>query len=161
MQTVYSATTPIGVHGQKIEAWPSAIDTGLASSVVIPVGGIVVWDTAAGRDPASVRLPALTTEITTLLGVAGLAMWDQTYPEPPYRVGSSLPVMRKGRFACVAETALTIHTNPFVRFTVGAVGTLLGAIRNDADAGKAVAAPYLAVIVGAALGGVAVIEIDL
>jgi hypothetical protein len=69
--------------------------------------------------------------------------------------------MRKGRIAIAAETALAAHTNPFVRFTVGAVGTLLGALRADADTGKAVAAPYLTVVTGAAAGGVAVVEINL
>jgi hypothetical protein len=161
MQLTYSATTPIGVHGQKIEAWPSAIDTGLASGTVIPVGIVVVYDTAAGRDPASVRQPALTTEVTVLTGVAGFALWDPTYPEPPYRVGSSLPVMRKGRFAVVGETALAVHTNPFVRFGLVGAGTILGALRSDSDAGNAVAAPYLTVVVGAAAGGVAVVEINL
>jgi hypothetical protein len=48
-----------------------------------------------------------------------------------------------------------------VRFGLVGAGTMLGELRNDADAGNAVAAPYLTVIVGAAAGGVAVVEINL
>lgn len=161
MQLTYSATTPLGVHGQKIESWPSAIDTGLASSVIIPVGTIVIWDVAAGRDPASVKWVGATGDVTTTLGVAGLAMWDPTYPEPPFRVGSSLPVMRKGRFAIAAETALVSHTVPFVRFAPGAGGTVLGSLRGDVDTASAVAAPYLTVVQGAAAGGISIVEINL
>jgi hypothetical protein len=69
--------------------------------------------------------------------------------------------MRKGRFAVVGETALAVHTNPFVRFGLVGAGTILGALRSDSDAGNAVAAPYLTVVVGAAAGGVAVVEINL
>jgi hypothetical protein len=161
MQLTYPVNPVIGVHGQRIENWPSAIATGLASAAIVNVGVVVVFDTAAGRDPKSVRAPATTGEVTTLTGVAGITLWDHTYPEPPYRVGASLPVMRKGRIAIVAATALVAHTNPFVRFAVVGAGTILGELRNDADAGNAVAAPYLNVIVGAAAGGVAIVEINL
>lgn len=162
MQTNYDVNPPIGVHGQRIEAYPSAIVTGLASAAVIPVCALVNYDTAATGDPSkSVRIPINTGDVTTLLGVAGMTLWDPTYPEPPYRLGAALPVMRKGRFACVAETALVAHTTPFVRFIIGGAGTYVGALRADADTAKAVAAPYMTVVVGAALGGVSIIEIDI
>jgi hypothetical protein len=161
MQLSYPANPVIGVHGQRIENWPSAIATGIAQAGVVQVGCVVIFDATAGYDPHAIKAPALTTDVTTLLGVAGITLWDPTYPEPPYRLGAFVPVMRKGRIAIAAETALAAHTNPFVRFTVGAVGTLLGALRADADTGKAVAAPYLTVVTGAAAGGVAVVEINL
>jgi hypothetical protein len=160
MQLVYG-DQPLGIHGALAEAYPHGIVSGLASAAIVNVGCVVVYDTAAGRDAKSVRAPATTGEVTTLVGVAGLALWDPTYPEPPYRVGASLPVIRKGRFYCVASTPLVSHTNPFVRFGLVGAGTMLGELRNDADAGNAVAAPYLTVIVGAAAGGVAVVEINL
>jgi hypothetical protein len=160
MQLTYG-DQPIGIHGALAEAYPHAVATGLASGAIVNVGCVAVYDTAAGRDPKSVRAPATTGEVTTLVGVAGLALWDPTYPEPPYRVGSTLPVIRKGRFYCVAATVLVAHTNPFVRFGLVGAGTMLGELRNDSDAGNAVAAPYLTVIVGAAAGGVSVIEINL
>jgi hypothetical protein len=161
MQLTYQASTPLGIHGQKIEGWPSAIDTGLASAAVIPAGVIVIWDAAAGRAPESVKAPAVTGDITTLILVAGLALWDPTYPEPPYRIGSSIPIMRKGRFAIAAETGLNAHTNPFVRFATGPGGNVIGSLRNDADTASAVAAPYLTVVSGAATGGIAIVEINL
>jgi len=160
MQLTYG-DQPLGIHGALAEAYPHGIVSGLASGAVINVGTIAVYDTAAGRDAKSVRAPVLTTEVTTLVGVAGFVMWDPSYPEPPYRVGSSLPVVRKGRVYVVAETALVSHTVPFVRFGLVGAGTMYGALRNDADAGNAVAAPYLTVLVGAAAGGVAVVEINL
>jgi hypothetical protein len=161
MQLSYPATPVIGVHGQHIEGWPSAIATGIAQAAVVQVGCVVIFDPTAGYDPHAIKAPAATGDVTTTLGVAGITMWDPTYPEPPYRMGAFVPVMRKGRIAIAAETALAAHTNPFVRFTVGAPGTLLGALRNDADTAKAVAAPYLTVVIGAAAGGVAVVEINL
>lgn len=164
MQTSYSMYPPIGIHGQKIEAYPSAIETGLATNEVIQVGVIAVYDVIGPNayDGKSVKAPATTGAVTNALLVAGLTMWDPTYPEPPYRLGASLPVMRKGRMAIIAETALTAHLNPFVRFAAAAApGSLLGSLRNDDDGGKAVAAPYLTVVIGAAIGGVAIIEIDI
>ena len=161
MQLSYPASPLIGVHGQRIENWPSAIATGLASAAIVNVGVVVIFDTTAGFDPHSVKAVAATGDVTTELNVAGVTLWDPTYPEPPYRVGASLPVMRKGRIAIVAETALVAHTNPFVRFVAGAGGTILGSLRGNADTASAVAAPYLTVVVGAAIGGVSIVEVNL
>jgi len=162
VQLTYEVEGPIGVDGQKIEAYPSAIATGVAEAAAVPVGKVVVYDTGAGRTLKAVMQPSTTAQVTTLVGVAGLAMWDPTYPEPPYPVGQALPVMRKGRMAIQPETPLTVHTNPFVRFGLVGAGTVLGALRNDADAGNAVAAPYLTVVKGSTgAGDLAIVEIDL
>lgn len=160
MQTVYQ-DQPLGIHGALAEAYPHAHVTGLASAGIINVGTLAIYDTTAGLDPKSVRAPTATGQVTTLLGVVGLVRWDPTYPEPPYRVGASLPIMRKGRMYIQAETALVAHTNPFVRFVAGAGGTILGSLRGDVDGASAVAAPYIQVIVGAAAGGISIVEISL
>jgi hypothetical protein len=160
-QLIYNAEPPIGVHGQLIENYLHAAVTGLAVATAIPVGVVVAYDTTAGKPPKAVRSVAASLDVTTLNGVAGITQWDPTYPEPPYRIGGTFPVLRKGRIAIIAETALAVHTNPFVRFGVVGAGTVLGALRADADAGNAVAAPYLTVVQGAAIGGVAIVEINL
>jgi hypothetical protein len=162
MQTSYSTELPLGVHGQRIEAYPSAIVTGLATAGAVQVGTLAIYDTTPDALPGkSVLPPSTSSHVTTTLGVVGLTTWDPTYPEPPYRRYGTMPVMRKGRLSIVGETALAAHTTPFVRFTVGAPGTLLGALRADDDGGNAVAAPYIQVIVGAAAGAPAIVEINL
>jgi hypothetical protein len=157
----YGLDRPIGIHGQRIEGYSSALATGRALTVPIQVGTLAIYDTAVQAEPRAIVAPASELDVTTLEAVVGLVMWDATYPEPPFRINALVPVMRRGRLAIVAETALAAGTNPFVRFTVGSPGTLLGALRNDDDAGNAVAAPYLRVIVGAAVGKPAIVEVAL
>jgi hypothetical protein len=152
---------PIAIHGQRIEGYPSAHVTGRALTAPIQVGTLAIYDTAIATEPRAIVAPASSADVTTLESVVGLVLWDATYPEPPYRINALAPVMRRGRIAIVAETALAAGTNPFVRFTVGSPGTMLGALRNNDDAGNAVAAPYLRVIVGAAVGKPAIVEVAL
>ena len=160
MQTQYDLDTPIGIEGQLIEAYPNGIITGIAEAGVINVGKLVIYDTTAGRNDRSVRAPASSGDVTGP-AVAGIAMWDPTYPEPPYRQYATFPVLRKGRILLACETILSKAIRPFVRFATGA-GTVLGSIRNDADSATAVAAPYLTVITPAtAIGGLCVVEINL
>ena len=154
-------TQPIAVHGQRIEGYPSAHATGRAITAPINVGTLACYDTAVQAEPRAIVAPASSADVTTLERVVGLVRWDATYPEPPYRINALAPVMRKGRIAIVGETALLAGGVVFVRYAVGAVGTLLGSLRNDADGGNAVAAPYLTVIVGAPVGQPAVVEITL
>jgi hypothetical protein len=162
-QLTYEVEGPIGVDGQRIEAYGLGfVVTGIAETVAIPAGKVVIYDTGAGRTDKALKQPSTSAMVTTVLGVAGISLWDPTYPEPPYPIGQVLPVIRKGRVAIAAETALAIHTNPFVRFGVVGAGTLLGALRNDADAGNAVAAPYLHVVkASTGAGDIAIVEIDL
>jgi hypothetical protein len=158
----YGLDRPIGIHGQRIEGYPSAHVTGRALTAQIQVGTLAIYDfTALAAEPRAIVAPASSLEVTTLEGVVGLVRLDASYPEPPYRINALVPVMRRGRIAIVAETALAAGTNPFVRFTVGSPGTLLGALRNNDDTGKAVAAPYLRVIVGADVGKPAIVEVEL
>ena len=162
-QLTYEVEGPIGVDGQRIEAYGLGfVITGIAEAAALPAGKLVVFDTAGGRTDKAVKAPSATGQVTTVLGVAGITLWDPTYPEPPYPIGQALPVIRKGRVAIAAETALAIHTNPFVRFAAGAGGTVLGALRADADTATAVAAPYLHVVkASTAAGDIAIVEIDL
>lgn len=160
-QLSYDLETPIGVDGQLIEGYPSSIESGIAQATVLIVGKLLSMDKTAGRADKAVRALAATGDVTTLAQVAGLAMWDPSYPEPPYRVGAVLPVMRKGRMLISPETALVKGTNPFIRFATG-TGTVIGSFRADADTATAVAAPYITVITAASgPGALCVVEINL
>jgi len=161
MQTAYDDQAELGYHGQLAEGYPNSNVTGRAEAAVVQVGVVVVSDTAANRTPHAVRPPASSAEVTDPLLVLGLTRWDPTYPEPPYRLYASLPVLRRGRLYIAAETPLARGAPIFVRFQVGAVGTLLGALRGDDDAGKAVAAPYLAVVTSTNVRGFAVVDVRL
>ncbi len=161
MQTTYDLDTPIGVEGQLIEDVPSQVITGIAEAGIIQVGKLVIFDTTAGRANKAVRAPVATGDVTGV-AVAGLSMWDPTYPEPPYAQYKLLPVVRKGRLLVVAETLLGKAIAPFVRFAAGAGGTLLGAIRADADTATAVACPFITVITPAlTVGGLCIVEINI
>jgi hypothetical protein len=161
MQTVYDTETPVGIEGQKIEAYPSGIVTGIAEGGAIPVGRLVVMDTTAGRADKSARLPAATGDVTNTNLVLGFSMLDPTYPQPPYAQYKTFPIMRKGRILLYSETAIAKGTRPFVRFAAGGTSNL-GAIRADADTATAVAAPYAVVITPVTTaGGLCVVEINL
>jgi hypothetical protein len=161
MQLSYDLDTPTGYEGQKIEDVPSEITTGIAETTVIAVGKLVIMDTVTGRATKAVRAVAATGDVTGA-AVAGLSMWDPTYPEPPYRQYAVLPVMRKGRMLVKSEDVITKGVHPFVRFVAGAGGTVLGSIRSDADTASAVAAPYLTTITASStVGGLCVVEINL
>jgi hypothetical protein len=160
MQTQYDLDTPIGVEGQLIEAYPEGIITGIAEAGVINVGKLVLFDSTAGRANRAMRAPASSGDVTGP-AVAGIAMWDPSYPEPPYRQYATFPVLRKGRILLACETIISKAIRPFVRYAAG-TGTVLGSIRNDVDTSTAVAAPYLTVITPAtAIGGLVVVEINL
>jgi hypothetical protein len=161
MQTTYDLETPIGVEGQKIEDVESEITTGISEAGIIQVGKLVILDTTTGRANKSVRAPTATGDVTGP-AVAGLSMWDPTYPEPPYAQYKTFPVMRKGRMLVVSETLLGKGIYPFVRFAAGAGGTVLGSIRADADTASAVACPYITVITPAlTVGGLCIVEINI
>ena len=125
------------------------------------VGVLLVSDIAPNRTSRAARPPASSAEVTNLALVLGISRWDPTYPEPPYRLYSSFPITHRGRLCIAAEQPLAAGAPIFVRFAVGAAGTLLGALRADADAGKAVAAPYLFVIAATDADGLAVVEVRL
>lgn len=164
MQTSYDLDYPIGVEGQKIEGYPSAIISGIAEGGIIVVAKVVVMDTTAGRNDKAAKHPT-TAAMITGAGALGVSMWDPSYPEPPYAQYKAFPIMRKGRILMASETVLAKGVSPFVRFAAGA-GTVLGSIRNDVDtvssADTAVACPWLKTITPCtSAGGLCEVEINL
>lgn len=161
MQTSYATAPEIGVEGQKIESYPSAMDTGIAEGGAIKVGRVVMFDSTATRHDKAVKHPAATGDVTGP-AARGVAIWDPTYPFDggDYKQYAALPVMKKGRAVMKSETAQLKGTNPFVRFATG-TGTVLGSIRNDADTATAVAAPWLKIITPCSANGLCVVEVNL
>lgn len=164
MQTSYDLDYPVGVEGQKIDAYPNGILSGLAEAGIVIVGKIVVMDTAAGRNDKSAKAPT-TAAMITGPGALGVSMWDPTYPEPPYAQYKAFPIIRKGRLLMACETVIAKGVHPFGRFAAGA-GLVLGSIRNDVDtvssADTAVAVPWLVTITPCTtIGGLCVVEVNL
>lgn len=171
MQLSYSADYPIGIEGQLIEDYPHATITGICQAAGMQVGKLAVFDATSGYSDKAVRAPAATGDVTTVPGVAGIVLYDPTFPfqsgfgapvaNSIYPQNRTCPILRKGRILLAAETVLSKAIRPFVRFASGS-GTVLGSIRADADTATAVAAPYLTVITPAtAVGGLVVVEINL
>lgn len=162
MQTTYPTSYDVGVDGQKIEGYPSAIDTGIAQGGTIKVGRVVTLDSTAGRDDKAVRAPAAAADITGP-AAAGVAMWDPTYPfdDGDYKQYATLPVMKKGRMLMKSETAQLKGTNPYVRYASGAGGTVLGILRDDGDTSSAAQATWLKVIKPCAAGALCEVEVNL
>jgi hypothetical protein len=164
MQTTYDLDYPVGVEGQKIEAYPSGILTGLAEAGIILVGKIVTMDTANGRNDKAAKHPT-TAAMITGAGALGVAMWDPSYPEPPYAQYKAFPIMRKGRLLMVCETTIAKGVHPCGRFAVG-TGTVLGALRADVDtvssADTCVAVPWLTIVTPCtSVGGLCEVEVNL
>jgi hypothetical protein len=161
MQTTYPANYDVGIEGQKIEGYPSAIVSGIAEAGAIKVGKVVIYDATATRNDKAIKAPAVTGDITGPAAY-GVTLWDPTYPFDggDYKQYASLPVMRKGRIWLKSETAQVKGTNPFVRFATG-TGTVLGSIRNDADTATAVAAPWLRIETPCGVAGYCEVTVQL
>ncbi len=78
-----------------------------------------------------------------------------------YAEKSAVSVLNRGRIYVRSEQEVVAGDPVFLRFEVGAPGTVLGAFRKDADTDKAYALSGVRFVRGAAAGGLAVIEINL
>lgn len=106
----------------------------------IEAGLFVVRD---ATETESTRLPAATGEVTGVL-MLGVSMWLPGRPpqDPEYAELDMVSVLRRGRIWVVAETAMALTDNVFVRFSGGSEGR----IRDDVDGGDAVALPNARVV---------------
>lgn len=118
-----------------------------AATPFIPFGKLVVKPLTDADDIA--KLPSLTTEITTVGLVLGVAIADTSLELPEgatfghYVEDKAVPIMRKGRIKVIAEDEVTDLNKPvFVRFADPGVtppNASLGSFRTDADVADAVA----------------------
>lgn len=63
-----------------------------------------------------------------------------------YAAGAILPILREGIIWLVTEQALTVGSNPFVRYATGAGGSVKGVLRTDADTSTAAQCPGIEVL---------------
>jgi len=136
----------------------------IANAAAINFGLIVTQDQL---DQEKARNPIVATDITDIKKILGITVHtqaiEQFYQSPGgagYALNKEMSICKKSRVWVVVETAVTVITQPYARFTV-AGSTVLGAIRGDDDSGKAAAIPTAKFYRGAAANGYAVLDINL
>jgi len=150
---------PQTVHALNIpQARPGMVaDAGRAKDVISRLA-----ETATGIRAGTLMVPGTDAETQALPPTAtgqvsdgdglGIVMYDASKMpartavaiavDAEYDDEETLPIVQKGRIWVLCDDAATVTANTaaFVRFTAGA-GEVLGAFREDADGGDAVALP--------------------
>ncbi len=128
-----------------------------------PVFGVfVVKDENEGDQ--GVRLPRASGDITGTIG-EGVIRADLTQESPrdatsgAHPVASMIDVIRRGRVWVVAEEAVEVGDDVFVRYASGSGGTQLGAFRSSADTSTAAALKGATWRTAAGAGELAIVEI--
>lgn len=120
----------------------------ILNEVSVEFGQLVVQDDEVGVGHESLaHLPSLTTDISNVLKVLGVAVHSHNFEQAKptsgnlgYAPQSEMSIMKKGRVWVETELVVISTDTPFVRFS--ASGTeKRGAFRNDADGSDAVALP--------------------
>lgn len=161
MQLDYSQNPAVGYPGMMADTGYKHVVSRVNPDVLIPFGRFVVKH----GDDRRVKLPTTTGEVTD--NGEGIAIQDWSSEqidnglEAGYPLKSAVSVMRQGRCWVKVEEAVAKGDPVFVRFAAGAGGTGLGGIRKSADTATAVAMPGLKFVTSAALGGLAIVEINL
>lgn len=156
-QTSYDLYPAAGYAGQIADLGAFTEKVSGLAQVALDAGLFLVKGTASNQ----VKLPTATGEVTNNL--KGVAVYQSlrmpTGGANRYAIGDSLPVLRKGRiYVPVISVAVTDDMVPYIVHTGGDAGK----IRGDNAASNATAAPSgVKVIIGAAAGGLAVVEINL
>lgn len=132
----------------------------------IGFGKFVVKDVEAGADQKA-HLPYAAAHITGNRAL-GFAKHDhaneQANPASDnvgYATQSSLPVLKQGQIYIEMEDAFTPASDVYIRYVVGAAGTVLGATRTDADTSKAALLPASRIRNSGSAGDLAIIDINL
>lgn len=160
-QTAYTLAPKIGVVGGLADGGDNDVLTKIAS-VAIPFGCFVVRD----ADDLKAKLPTVTGDVTTGGKHGGVALATQAMESnansvPTFPIGKEFPMIRQGRVLVKVEEAVVQGDQAFVRFASGAGGTQLGAFRKSADTATAVALPGAYYSKGAAIGELAVLQLNL
>ena len=109
-----------------------------------------ILDTAVAGFGVPLARTATGVKPFTLVGdvFAGVAIRKHTVTNtydsntaPTYAIGSNVAVLNMGYIVVEAESAVVKGGNVFIRYGAGAGGTVLGAIRADADTATAVEVP--------------------
>jgi hypothetical protein len=133
----YAIDHPIGVAGSPAKMTGLQIGSVLAE-VAIPVGRVV-----ARSDTATKTAQGIIPD-TTGAFIFGISMRDLSKQVPAdqlldYAAGDDVAIIQSGWAYAVPEEDVLPGQPVFVRHASGSGGTLLGALRNDADTADAYA----------------------
>lgn len=146
----------------------------VAQSAALSVGKYVCLDerrTLGGAEDYAIRAPRQATDITGGRGL-GIVIEEFDLEQLPvtastYSTSLTLPanqvlnVLHKGRCLVKVEAAVSKGGYAFARFASGAGGSVLGAIRGDADSASAAQIPNGArFLTSADANGLAVVEVN-
>jgi hypothetical protein len=157
----------VSYPGQPFDIGLKDRTSALAVAAAIPYGVLVVRDT--GNSPGNLvagKVPAASSDITTLGSALGVAIADQGRAQDPsvavptYPINSAVPCGRIGRYWVLVEENVSQGNAAFVRFATGS-GTQLGAWRKSADTATAVALPGAYYVTDGLAGGYACVELSL
>lgn len=136
----------------------------IGNSAAIGYGVCVVQDE---QDEDKARVPILTTDISAAGYALGVTVHTHTNEQQyltaggtGYDIEDAMSIMRKGRIYVEVEDAVTAGAQAFVRFTATSP-EVLGAFRSDTGGGDAVALPQAFFRTNTAIGGIAILEVNL
>lgn len=171
-QTSYSINLSAAAYPGQIADNSQVVDRLSAKAVAaaLPYGLLAVVDSSNTEDFANLaaKLPAASTDITTVGKALGVVVADQARAQNPavssaqYPQYAVVPCGRKGRYWVVAESAVVDGHPVYVRWQTGDNGTQPGAFGGVLDTSVVGnAALPGAVWRGSYSAGFAVVELDL
>jgi hypothetical protein len=159
MQLVYNTNPANAFAGLKADTAQFSDILSKSCNADIPFGRLVVRATADDI----CKLPAAATDITARK-YFGVALADSSKePAIPaaaaYEEGQTVSALRRGRVWVKVEQAVVMGENAFVRYAAGGDG--LGAFGNTAGTSERAALPGAYYLTGAAIGGLALLDLNL
>lgn len=158
--TAGTTTTVVGTANCSVTAQ-------VGNSAAIGFGLVVSQDP---QDTNKARVPINATDITASGTVLGFTIHTHTVTQSlgasgstgstGYIIEAAMGILRKGRIYVAVEDAVVAGGDVYVRHVVGA-GEVLGACRSDADGSDASILPSAKFRSSAAIGGIAIVEINL
>lgn len=131
----------------------------VAQGQQIGFGRGVCFDERSSKNQA-VRLPRQSSDVTSLLfrGVTVADNYAKIANAGAFKANVELPVMRKGFLLVKVEEAVVKGDQPYVRYAAGGLG--LGAFRKSTGTSEAAALPSAVFTIGAAINGLATVELN-
>lgn len=146
VQTTYTVDHVRALAGEFVDSQRDSMKISKVALAAIDFGLFVAKRAADAAETC--RAPGATGDVTTSGLLLGVAMKDQTRRTATggastsgYAIDDLVTIARKGVIWVTCEEAMAIGDSVFVRFAAGAGGTVLGAVRNDADTATCVAVP--------------------
>lgn len=156
MQTYGTETTPR--RGQIASVGDPTV--GYMTAAAQPAGVFV----CEGATAQTCKVPTTAAEVLQALGVA---VWSASELPPTdtttndYPAACVIPVLAHGEVWVVCEEAMAVTEDVYVRRAVGAGGSQLGAVRDDADTASCTLLPNVRVVTASTGAGVCKLRINL